>query len=134
MHVVKKNVTTKIIAEKLEPPKVPILNPVVHPLKHNTSLLSHPVRPSKNKARKLHRRAYSYTLNENTSPNTVSPINSTNRQMNTGSTRRRRASSAGECSYRGESYEDIKLVSEVPPQGVLPCSQFRRTLDLGRSH
>jgi hypothetical protein len=129
MHVVKKSVATKIIAEKLEPPKPPISNPVLLPLglKTNMMLLPNTVHPSTKDAWNMHRRAYSHVPNENTSPK-VPPSASkrVERQVNnTKPVRRRRASSAGEHAFGGRVFNEDESATEAPApaRNILPRSQ-----------
>jgi len=135
MQVVKKSVTANILAEKLEPPKPPISNPVLLPLKLKTNviLLPHTVHPSMTDARNMHRRAYSHVPDENMSPR-IPPSASKRieRQVNTNHVRRRRASSAGEGAFGGRVSGEGEACIEglAPARNILPRSQGNGMLDL----
>jgi hypothetical protein len=132
MHVVKKSVTAKILAEKLEPPKPPISQPVLlrSSLKANMNLTRNAVHHSKKGTWNMHRRAYSHAEDENTPPGTSSSaLKRTERQV---PVRRRRASSAGECFFQGQISKEGERIIEVPAptRNIAPQLQIS---DLARS-
>jgi hypothetical protein len=126
MHVVRKSVTTKIMAEKLEPPKPPISNPVLLPfgLKANMMLSPNIVHPPTNDAWNMHRRAYSHVPDENMSPNLPLASKRIERQANNAKpVRRRRASSAGEHAFEGRGFDEDESKTPAPARNILPRSQ-----------
>jgi hypothetical protein len=109
MHIVKKSVTTNILAEKLEPPRLPTVNPLLLPFdpKTNTTPTSIVAHPLKKQAWGLHRRAYSHAMDENTPAEIISATAKRNEpQVNVRPVRRRRASSAGERTVMDRVFQE----------------------------
>ena len=135
MHVVKKSVTAKILAERLEPPKPPISKPVLLPssLKANTFAAFNAVNTSKG-AWNMHRRAFSHAEEGNMPPGTLSSGSKrAGQRADARPIRRRRASSAGERSFRKQTSD--KSVEVFPPvRNIASQLQLDGISDLASTH
>lgn len=116
MHVVKKSVTTNILAKKLEPPTCPISDSFLLASKRKTSSKPTPIAgyPSKQPAWTSHRRVYSHVVDENIPPETMTLTSGQYDQLNTKPVRKRRASSAEEHTSRSRAFKDRSVVPGVP--------------------
>ncbi|KAF5385062.1 hypothetical protein D9615_001259 [Tricholomella constricta] len=140
MHVFKKSVITKIVAEKMEPPGLPVkgdLSRFFLPTKiAGARLLTKP----QGLALNAHKRTATHFAPLNNdgghSLASVSPLTNMNPPQNvTLPTRRRRASSAGECSRPGANdfspYVHLSSRENLPLlcQNIIPRSRLAAMLD-----